>query len=254
MELDITALVNDYWTWLHDTTQVRNIDSWYEITTPYLDRHNDCIQLYAKSNGDTITLTDNGYTVTDLEMSGCAIDTPKRTELLESILTGFGVRIEGKEIFTIATPEQFALRKHNLIQAILSVNDLFFVAGSNVRSLFVEDAQAWLDSYEIRYISNVKFGGKSGFDHVFEFDIPKSRNSPERLIKTINNPSRDTAQSLIMAWLDTQSTRMPSARAYALLNDRDSNVPEAIGHALRNYSIHPIRWRNRDSVLNELAS
>lgn len=256
MEPDISTLIDDYWAWLKDNTHVRQIDSWHQITTPYLDRHNDSIEVYAKSNGSSIVLTDDGYTISDLEMSGCAIDTPKRRQLLDTILNGFGVRLDGKELKTTATIDQFALRKHNLVQAILSVNDLFFVARPNVRTLFVEDAMAWLDSHGVRYMPNVKFSGKSGFDHVFEFGIPKNQREqrPERLIKTVNHPTRETAQSLIMAWLDTQSTRDPSTQAYALLNDHEAKVSESIRSALSNYSIKPILWSLRDSVVDELVA
>ncbi len=49
-----------------------------------------------------------------------------------------------------------------------------------VLSLFYEDVVTWLDLHEIRYTPKVKFTGKSGFDHLFDFVIPKSRSSPER--------------------------------------------------------------------------
>jgi len=251
---DVATLIEQYWMWLRDNTHVRHIDSWYEITTPYLDRHNDFIQVYAKLNGDSFVLTDDGYTISDLEMSGCALDTPKRKLLLDTTLNGFGVRLEGKALTTSAISDQFALQKHNLVQAILAVNDLFFVARPNVRSLFLEDAQEWLDLHEIRYTPNVKFGGKSGFDHVFEFVIPKSRVRPERILKTINNPTRENAQSLIMAWLDTRNTRPLEAQAYALLNDRDSSVSDQIEKALSNYSIEPIFWSKRQTKVEELAA
>lgn len=154
---------------------MRQIDSWHQITTPYLDRHNDLIELYAKPTGDTIVLTDDGCTISDLEVSGCPIDTPKRQQLLETILNGFGVRLDGKGLTTSATIDQFAVRKHNLVQTILSVNDLFFVARPNICTLFVENAMAWLDSHSVRYMPNVKLGSKSKFHHVFEFGIPKNQ-------------------------------------------------------------------------------
>jgi hypothetical protein len=252
--MDVATLIEQYWIWLRDNTHVRPIDSWYEITTPYLDRHNDLIQIYAKLEGDSFILTDDGYTISDLEMSGCAVDTPKRKQLLDTTVNGFGVRLEGKALTTSATADQFPLQKHSLVQAILAVNDLFFVARPNVRSLFVEDAQQWLDSHDVRYTPNVKFSGKSGFDHVFDFVIPKSRLRPERILKTINNPSRDSAQSLIMAWLDTRNTRPQEAQAYALLNDRDASVSDQIQRALANYSIEPILWSHRDTKIEDLAA
>ena len=45
----------------------------YRVTLPYLDRHNDQVEVYIKRNADDFTITDDGYTVADLEMSGVNI-------------------------------------------------------------------------------------------------------------------------------------------------------------------------------------
>ncbi|WP_418888699.1 DUF1829 domain-containing protein, partial [Methanothrix soehngenii] len=37
----------------------------------------------------------------------------------------------------------------------------------------------------------MKFTGKSGYDHLFDFVIPKSKKRPERILQAINRPSRD---------------------------------------------------------------
>lgn len=47
----------------------------------------------------------------------------------------------------------------------------------------------------------------SGFDHLFDFIIPRSRNQPERIIKTINNQGRNTAQAVAFAWIDVKEAR-----------------------------------------------
>ena len=45
---DIQALLDQYSIWLRDRTKLREIGDCIEITTPYLDRHNDYLQIYAK--------------------------------------------------------------------------------------------------------------------------------------------------------------------------------------------------------------
>lgn len=42
---DIQKLIDDYVVWLRDKTSLRQIENWVEITTPYLDRQNDYIQI-----------------------------------------------------------------------------------------------------------------------------------------------------------------------------------------------------------------
>jgi len=250
---DIQKLLDDYVAWLKDRTQLRQVDQWVEITTPYLDRHNDYIQIYARKSNGGYTLTDDGYTIGDLEQTGCKLNSPKRQELLRMTLNGFGVQLAEQRLEVHASPDNFALRKHNLVQAILAVNDMFYLAVPMVASLFYEDVVAWLDLHDIRYTPKVKFTGKTGYDHLFDFVIPKSRKQPERILQTINRPNRDTAQAVAFSWIDTKEVRSPDSRAYAILNDSEQEVSTAVTDALKNYDVRPIAWSKRNEVLEELA-
>ena len=93
---EIQQLTNTYHNWLSEKTILREIRDWVEITTPFLDRHNDHMQIYAKSSNGGFILTDDGYTIDDLEMSGCKLNTPKRLDLLHMTLNGFGVSLENR--------------------------------------------------------------------------------------------------------------------------------------------------------------
>src|SRR5712691_2497701 len=72
-----------------------------------------------RDNGGFV-LTDGGETIQDLRASGCDLETTKRRDLLTAVLNGFGVRREGEALVAKATPQDFSLRKHNLVQAILA--------------------------------------------------------------------------------------------------------------------------------------
>lgn len=253
MTADIQQLLYAYHVWLREKTVVRQIDEWTEITTPFLDRHNDCIQIYARRDGDRYILTDDGYTVADLEQSGCKLQSAKRQDLLKMTLNGFGVRLEGNAIEVHASAENFSLRKHNLVQAMLAVNDMFFLAAPVITSLFYEDVVAWLDANEIRYTPKVKFTGKTGFDHVFDFVIPKSKTQPERILQAINRPSRETAQSIVLSWIDTKEVRAQDSRVYALLND-EQQVQAGVLDALHSYEVRTVVWSDREAVVADLAA
>jgi len=130
---DIQALVDQYSVWLQDKTALREIhDNCIEITTPYLDRHNDCLQIYVRRTNGHFVLTDDGYILDDLELSGCKIDNPKRKETLITALNGFGVHRNGRALEVRASKNDFASKKHNLLQAMLAVNDLFYLASLTV--------------------------------------------------------------------------------------------------------------------------
>ena len=251
---EVQALLDQYWAWLSDKTTLRQLRDWIEITTPYLDRHNDHLQIYAKRRNGGYVLTDDGYVLTDLEQSGCRIDSPKRQALLRMTLNGFGVQVSDQALEVHASRDNFALRKHNLVQAMLAVNDLFYLASPTVASLFYEDVVAWLDLSEIRHTPKVKFTGKSGYDHLFDFVIPRSRQQPERIVRAISRPSRDTAQAMAFSWIDTREVRPAESRAYAILNDSEHSVSEGVLDAMRNYDVRPVLWSRREPVRAELAA
>jgi len=255
MVLEIERLLNDYRAWLKDKTTLRALNgSWVEITTPYLDRHNDALQIYARAENGGYILTDDSYTVHDLEASGCNLRTEKRQDLLKMTLNGFGVKLHDEALEVHATADTFPLRKHSLIQAMLAVNDLFYLAKPVVESLFFEDVVAWLDATEIRNTAKLKFTGISGYDQLFDFVIPKSRKQPERILQAITRPTRDTALSFINAWSDTQKVRSPESKAYAVLNDIEQTPSGGVIDALRNYQIRPVLWSARAEVVTELAA
>ena len=252
---DIQKLLDDYTRWLRDKTVLREVGSdWVQVTTPHLDRHNDCLQFYIRREGNGYLLTDDGYIISDLISSGCPLDSPKRQELLRTTLAGFGVQMDGEQLLMKATPENFSLKKHNLIQAMLAVNDLFYLASPYVASLFYEDVTQWLDLADIRYTPKVKFTGKSGYDHMFDFVIPRSRQQPERIIQAISNPKKDSAEALVFKWLDTKETRAPESRLYAFLNDSTSVVSPSVVDALRNYDLEPVLWSQREQAREALAA
>ena len=254
MKTEIQGLLDKYWEWLKDKTVLRDIGDWTEITTPYLDRHNDYVQIYARKEASGFTLTDDQYTITDLEQSGCGLDSLKRQQLLKMTLNGFGVQLHDQSLQVHASADNFALRKHNLIQAMLAVNDLFYLSAPSIASLFYEDVVEWLDVSDIRYTPKVGFKGKTGYDHLFDFVVPKSRKAPERIIRAINRPTRDNALLMVQAWIDTREVRSPDSKAYAFLNDSEQTVSSSVSDALESCEVMPVPWSQRDTVRDVLVA
>jgi hypothetical protein len=254
MIADIQKLINRYIIWVKDNTKIRKIEDWVEITTPYLDRHNDYLQIYVKRENGNFILTDDGYIIQDLENSGCKLESKKRQDLLANTLNGFGIKKVGNVLAVEASRENFNYKKHNLIQAMLAINDLFYLAGPIVINLFLEDVILWIESNDIRYVPKVKFTGRSGLDHTFDFAIPASREKPERIIKAINRADNDTAQAMAFAWIDIKEVRQLNSKAYAILNDTDKNIQSSVVTALKNYNVNPVLWSERDNFVKELAA
>lgn len=251
---EVRRLLGQYSSWLQEETTLRQVDEWVEITTPYLDRHNDYLQIYAKRVQDGFVLTDNGYIIEDLEQSGCSIDDRRRRALLDATLNGFGVQKNENALEVRASDHDFPLRKHTLVQAMLSVNGLFELASRTLSKSFDEDVGAWLDISGIRYTPSVTLIGKSGCDHRFDFVIPKSNTRPERLLRTINRPNLSIAQSMVFSWIDIQGARASDSIAFAVLNDDEQSIPPNALSAMRTYGVRPIPWSEREAAREELAA
>lgn len=247
---------NQYIDWLKEETCIREVrDGWVEITTPHLDRHNDCLQIYIKNKDKKLFITDGGYIIDDLEASGVKLSTPKRKNILQEILNGFGVAMTPDNQLTItATQDDFAIKKNNILQAMLSVNDMFSLAQNSVQSLFFEDVEMWLQENDIRYVPSARFIGKSGFDHMYDFVIPKHREHPERLLQSINIPNKSNIENLLFRWSDTQATRPQDSRLYAIMNDVDNTISQSINQSLENYNVIGIPWSQRGEFTSVLAA
>lgn len=255
MMQELHHLLDRYVRWLRDKSVLRQLENGHiEITTPYLDRHNDYMQIYVRRDNGGFLLTDGGETIEDLRASGVDLDTPKRTRLLTTSLNAFGIRRQGDDLVVHTTTEKFPLHKHNLVQAILAVDNLFYLARPLVRELFHEDVASWLLESDVRFTQNAKFTGVSGYDHSFHFIIPPSRKAPERLIRAVNRPTRDMAESLAFAWIDIRDVRSKDTKFYAFLNDRERGLSSAISDALKNYGLIPVPWSERSKVRDELAA
>lgn len=254
--MDANAFVDAYLSWLKQNTITNQLaNDVVEISAPFLDRHNDYIQLYIAKDKDGFILTDDGYTISDLEMSGLTFHTQKRKEELKTILNGFGVSTDQQgNLFCKCHASDFPEKKHSLIQAILAVNDLFVLSQSNVISIFTQDVEHFLQAHDIRYTKNANFRGKSGFAHAYDFVIPSSKHSPERLIRTINNLDRTNTQNVIFAWNDTVKMRSKDTKLFAFVNDIKKEPAFNCMDALREYNITPISWAEREKFIPELAA
>lgn len=246
-------MIEAYVAWLRKGLSVESLENACELTTPFLDRHNDHLQIYAIRKDGKIVLSDDGYILSDLRASGLELTTPKRKEMLDSVLNGLGIRLEGSQLMVEASERNIGQRLHILIQAMLAINDMFLMAQPRVAAFFWEDVRAFLDMHDIRYSPRVKIAGRSGFDHAIDFLIPKSRARPERIIQAINAPNKNTIGTYLFTLTDTRESRGDESEAYAFLNDQERKVGGDVVEALEAYKVAPVLWSQRERYVQALA-
>ena len=246
-------LINSYTDWLKKKINYKEIDGYFEVSTPFVNHINDQIQFYLKrDNRDRIIMTDDGDTINNLEMAGVDISSPARQKELHSILNGFGVMLKGNELSIMATPATFPMRKHNFIQAMLSVDDLFILASPKVETFFLEDVTNFLLQNNIRFSPNIILQGKSSFQHKFDFLIPASGNAPERMIKAVSNTKKQNIIAQLFAFEDTKLAR--NNEGIVILNDLEKEVAPEILQAIEEYGINDFSWKYRAKWIDQLAA
>lgn len=254
--MDCKQVINEYLKWIKDNTVVKTVEEGKvcSISTPFLDRHNDHLDIYLIKNNGALKLSDNGYTIADLKMSGLEINTPKRESILKTVLNGFGVKMNGNnELFVEATVNNIGQKKHYLLQAILAVNDMFNLAHETVFSLFKEDVELYFRSNNIVFSKDIKLSGKSGFNHNIDFLVPAIKAKPERLIKAINTAKKNSVLSAIMAFNDINQTRETPTKNFVVYNDLEKTVSNDVIDALDNYGVKHIPWSQKERCLEEFS-
>lgn len=246
--------IDDYLAWLKSNmTELKLENGITEITTPFLDKNNDYTQIYVERKGKSrLILSDHGCIIDELNMIGIEVKSKKRKEIVNAVLNRFGVKLIGETLTIECNAEDYPNAKHRLIQAMLAIDDLFYLSRPNIVSLFLEEVQSFFIENEIYPLSNISLNGIAGYMHNYEFALQKNKKNPERLIKVANNLSKTMTESILFAWNDTRAVRDASSILYAFIND-ENRVSDKNINALENYGVIPILWSDREEYLDALA-
>jgi len=250
---DGKILIDSYIKWLKAGFEFKQKDEYCEITTPLLDRHNDHLQIYVKGTEKGMMLTDDSYIIGDLLASGLDINNKKREAILNSILKRYGVYREEDSLVVKATSIDFPQKKHNLLQAMIAINDLFYTSRLSSENIFSEEVATYLNENNIPYTQDVHLIGRSGLTHSYDFLIPKSKTKPSKAIKVVNNLTVDKAKVVLFSCSDTQEIRT-DIQIYPFINDLERSIQEDLIIAFKEYKLRPVLWSERQKYVEELAA
>ena len=140
--------ITDYYKWVRERVKVRTDETtgWSVISTPFLGAYNDPIEIFIRTNGENIELSDDGVIFDNLRQLGVNVNRSlKRKEWVEYILRNYGVTIEDNELRATATLENFPQKKHSLLCAMLEISEMEVLAQNNVATIFKEDVKSFYD-------------------------------------------------------------------------------------------------------------
>ena len=252
----VNTSVDNYYNWLREKTFIQKdlTTDWYLINTPFIGAFNDIIEIYAQKNGSQLKLSDNGETISNLEIQGLQIQGSKRRKsLLDSILINYGVKINNDELIIETNIDKFSQSKHNFLSAIIEINDLYVLSNHNVASIFKEDVRNYLDSQDIIFTPDFISKGSTGLEFNFDFQI--AQRDKEIVIKSFNTINKSNLPTFLFSWDDIKPVRekitKKNVTAIAIINDIDKEVKSEFLEALKSKNANFILWSKKDSAENK---
>ncbi len=190
----------------------------------------------------------------DLIASGCDPSSHKRKEIFNTLVSRVGVSYEEMELVVETNESNFAQKKHALLQAIMSVNDMFMISHNRVMGIFTEDVDKFLTEHEIYASRNIQIIGKSGLNHTFDFLLNRTKRRPEIYISAVNAISQDKVKSLLFSWNDIREVRPENSRMVVFINDADRHINPSVDNALREYQVDCYHWSERQRSMDLLTA
>ena len=255
----IESLVEDYHRWVRDNTILKKVDSdWAKIVTPWVNVHNDCLEVYVREEKGQILLSDAGSVIQELEFMGINWNSGARNEAIRRTLHAFGASFgDGAAIEVRADRSNFPQKKVDLLQAMVAVGEFANVSTKQVGKMFADDVHDWLIASRVRYTEKVQLRGQSGFMHPFLGAIAPNRETsqPERMLLSLNSVKRDQVGGLIWSWQDVIRERRADAKLYVFLQDEGKGESLAnVETAFKAYDIVPVRWSEREKSREALVA
>lgn len=246
----IEKSIEEYYNWLKERTIVTkdNLTGWHTITTPFIGMFNDCIEIYAKYDNNNIILSDDGITLSNLELSGVPIArSPKRKEWLDMILLNYGVHLRENELQISGNGKNIHQKKHNLICAISEISDMAMMAKHTVSSIFKEDVREYLNEQNIIYTPQFIAKGSTGIEFTFDFRIAGRNN--ELVLKSFNSLNKINVPNFLFGWNDIKPAREKISnkelKSLAIVNDMDKEIKTEYIDALKSKGADYILWSER---------
>lgn len=119
-------LATKYLKWLTDNIKEQPLENgWREIATPFLDQFYDGITVYARENGDCITLSDDGVTANNTICLGGPLQ-QKKMAAFRMFLKQYGIEVtDNGEMLMNTSHDKYPIHFHLFLQAIVSANEIF---------------------------------------------------------------------------------------------------------------------------------
>ncbi len=150
--------------------------------------------------------------------------------------------------------KNFNKSKHNLLQCLIFVNDMYLLSNPKSQNIFTEDVANKLDEHNIYYGRDLPIIGSSGVVHNFDFFISAKKNQKEKFINAISNPNNSMIiKSKITDAMQAKKIKRHRQNEFIfILNDSKKEINEHNKNLLHENYISTIDYSELDEKIGLL--
>ena len=257
-------LITTKWTdWISKQTEFERIDNkTIQVLTSFTDAFGDGILFTIISNADgTYTVTDNGYTIWNLETNGINVSKKgsNRNRILNSIVNPYRFSVSTnknikKEALNI---DELPQTITDFLQVLINVSDIAFMNRTNTASIFIDDAHNYFlnRKEEYNFFTNSITLGKTNQQYRFDFNFMPKRQE-FKLTKMYNTLSKNTMEAIIGIYSDTidyiSDNFGQNASVNILVNGVTAKEKDYIS-GLQSHNINVVDFQNKPEVKKAFA-
>ncbi|MGX7070406.1 DUF1828 domain-containing protein [Gemella bergeri] len=258
--INITEIKEEYMNYISKNTHMNLLagDS-YEVNTLYTNAYGDGISFTIKYDGNHYILTDDGFTLWELQLNGIDLTKKnKRYQLLKSILNYNGLELSGEEIIKKTKRQNLGQAIHDMTQVLLNVYDLSLLHPQTVQSHFLDDVRGYFDgNADYNVFPDLSITGKSRIEHKFNF-LMMSKGK-YKLVQVHNKITKDKLHFILASWLDTTENRIKSygrneSLSIIISPDGYQELKEEYQEALSEYDINIINFEDKKKLKTQLGA
>jgi hypothetical protein len=253
-EFDVDTIANKWLDFISKENKFKLIDNNHiNVDTPITDPFGDSISLMIHRDGDSYTVTDQGYTIWNLEVRNISVKNKKtrRNQILHSIVKFENVKLsKNNEIFQVGNVKSIPQMINDVTQAVLKVSNLAFSNVTNTKKMFIDDVHEYFDSNKsFNYLAGLKMGGKSNLTYEIDF-LFNHKDGKNDIAQVEDSLSKGIVEKTIGIFFDTEDFRMKNKSAsYSLIvpslkTDNDFNL----ANSLNSHNIQVVEFSNKDKI------
>lgn len=232
---------------------------YYRIRTPYLYPDGDNIDLFCKTEGDLVLVSDLGETVRWLRMQTVSSRrTPKHKAMIEDICLTNGVEFSrGMLMARCGTRTELSGVVLRVAQASLRVSDLWFTFRTRSVESVTDEVADFLTERDFRFDRGKKLQGRSGKVWTPDFHVHTVRYAS--LVYILSTGSRSATRTVVnmvhTAWFDLNHLGVgPDALRFISLFDDTIDVWSEEDFRLTEQLSTIARWSQPDSFAEILSN